>query len=195
MALRAQSLEAKGNEATVQASTLPVEAHLFDEVNKLLGHWRSAGTPSVAEMTRVETRMADDAYSLLNCLDNTQANNLAPTVTFNAAVSGGNIWNFTAAVNDADGSISRYEWNFGDQTTSNATAPTHTYGTPGWYLVSCTVADDDGVTITDWGYIHAVPEPSTAALLNCALAAVPLLLLYKRRRDYSHAKRLTRYSR
>lgn len=179
-ALRVQSLEAKGNEATVQASTLPAEAHLFAEVDELLNHWRSDGTPSVAELTRVETRMADDAYSLLNCLDTVQSNNLAPTAAFDATATGVHAWQFIVAANDADGSISKYEWNFGDQATSNAISPTHTYSGPGWYLVSCTVTDDDGVTTTDWGYVHAVPEPSAVMLLFCAAAIVPLFRLCRR---------------
>ena len=81
MAARANSLYAKGNETDTQASTLPAEAVLYDEVDELLAHWRTHGVPSTDEMSRVEDQMAEDAYSLLDCLDNTQADNLVPTVS------------------------------------------------------------------------------------------------------------------
>ena len=38
-----------------------------------------------------------------------------------------------------------------------APLPVHTYDTPGWYLVSCTVTDDEYVTVTDWQYLR-VPK-------------------------------------
>jgi PKD repeat protein len=42
------------------------------------------------------------------------------------------------------GNINRWEWNFGDGTTSNEQNPTHTYDKYGVYSVSLTVYDDDG---------------------------------------------------
>ena len=151
---RAKSLYSKGNEATTQASTFPVEAHTFDiVVNTFLPHWRTAGVPPVAEMTRIEHQIASDAYSLLDCLDNRQSDNKAPHVTFNSFPHELTV-DFTLIANDPDGTIVAIEWNFGDGQTSTGSSPSHTYTEPGTYLVSCTVTDDDGVSITDWGYCN-----------------------------------------
>lgn len=49
---------------------------------------------------------------------------------------------------DADGTIARYDWNFGDGTTSSqdgsADGAYHTYSAPGSYTVTLTVTDDGG---------------------------------------------------
>ncbi len=172
LAARANSLYGKNNETNTQASTLPFEACLFDEVDELLGHWRLAGTPSVEEMTRVEHRMANDAYSLMNCLDNTRYDNLAPTAALSATPADLTL-DFEVTAADIDGGIDTYDWNFGDDKTSPDQLPSHTYDAPGWYLVSCTVTDDDGVSATDWQYFDVVPEPAILSLL--AFGAVGLL--------------------
>ena len=45
---------------------------------------------------------------------------------------------------DSDGTITGYAWNFGDSSNSNATNPSHAYGTYGSYSVTLTVTDNDG---------------------------------------------------
>ena len=45
---------------------------------------------------------------------------------------------------DQDGNIEKYQWNFGDGTTSNKMNTKHTYDEPGTYNVTLTVEDDDG---------------------------------------------------
>ena len=147
-----RSLYDKGDEATIQACTYPVESHHFDEIiGELLPHWRVHGVPSIADMTRIENRMADDAYSLLECLDVRQSDNRAPSVVL-SDVSEGRTANFTAEANDSDGSVVSIAWNFGDNRISSEPSAWHTYAAAGTYLVSCTVTDDDGVSITDWKY-------------------------------------------
>lgn len=49
---------------------------------------------------------------------------------------------------DSDGSISRYEWDFGDGAAATGATPTHTYSSPGNYTVSLTVTDNDGSSRT-----------------------------------------------
>lgn len=154
---RALSLYDAGNEMTTQTSVFPVEAHMFDVVlNTLLPHWRSIGAPPAEDANRVEHQMANDAYSLLDCLDNTQYDNMAPEAAFSISPDDLTL-NFTLDANDSDGTIQYIDWNFGDGYTATQNyTPSHTYTVEGTYLISCTVTDDDGVSITDWGY-YTVP--------------------------------------
>lgn len=45
---------------------------------------------------------------------------------------------------DADGAISRFQWNFGDGDTASTSAVSHTFALGGIYTVSLTVTDDTG---------------------------------------------------
>ena len=47
---------------------------------------------------------------------------------------------------DSDGSIVSYAWTFGDNATSAAESPTHTYTSAGTYTVTLTVTDNGGAT-------------------------------------------------
>ena len=53
---------------------------------------------------------------------------------------------FTSTSSDADGSISAYNWTFGDGATSAAQNPTHTYAVNGTYAVTLRVTDNQGAT-------------------------------------------------
>jgi len=65
----------------------------------------------------------------------------ANTVPFGTAIT------FSAANSyDADGSITSYQWNLGDGTTSNTTKITHTFTEAGSYQASLTVTDNDALT-------------------------------------------------
>ncbi len=43
---------------------------------------------------------------------------------------------------DADGNITSWHWDFGDNTNSTEQNPTHTFAEPGTYTVTLTVTDD-----------------------------------------------------
>jgi len=75
----------------------------------------------------------------------------APEATLIASPNGFTI-NFGVIAKDSDGTIKDIKWNFGDEITSTKLSPLHTYAKAGTYLVSVTVTDDDGVSITDWNY-------------------------------------------
>ena len=104
-------------------------------------------------MTRVEHRMVADTYSLMDCLDNLQDDNQAPAVVLQGSLAPGLTMEFSAAASDMDGQIGGYEWVFGDGFVAAEQSPLHTFNAPGWYLVSCTVFDDDArdVLSGSWG--------------------------------------------
>jgi YD repeat-containing protein len=47
---------------------------------------------------------------------------------------------------DPDGSITSYQWNFGDSTSGSGSLPTHAYAAAGVYTVSLTVTENAGAT-------------------------------------------------
>lgn len=55
---------------------------------------------------------------------------------------------FTDRSRDPDGQIERWQWDFGDGSSSTQQNPTHRYTQPGSYTVSLTVTDDDGLSAT-----------------------------------------------
>jgi len=56
---------------------------------------------------------------------------------------------FTGTGADSDGTITSYEWTFGDGASSTSQNPTHTYKVSGTYTATLTVTDDDGATGSD----------------------------------------------
>ena len=48
-----------------------------------------------------------------------------------------------------DGTITTYEWNYGDVTTGSGPTPTHVYADNGTYTVTLTVTDDRGAANSD----------------------------------------------
>jgi len=153
----AESLYEKDEMEQTQASIIPAESHIFDMVDTvLLPHWRANGIVPVADMERVQHRIARDAYSLLHCLDKVRADNLAPVIGPLEASPGeaSRERTFSARAHDPDGEIVAYAWDFGDGHTSTEESPAHLYEAGGTYLVSCTVTDNDGVSMTAWAYLE-----------------------------------------
>lgn len=80
------------------------------------------------------------------------ANNLAPLAQANGPYTGSttNAVNFSSSGSvDTDGSISTYNWDFGDGSTSSSANPSHTYSAADTYNVSLTVTDNGGLSATD----------------------------------------------
>jgi PKD repeat protein len=79
--------------------------------------------------------------------------NIPPVASFTfspaAAVSIGQAVSFDAsASSDPDGSIARYDWNFGDGATASGVTVSHTYTRAGDYVVTLTVTDNQGAANT-----------------------------------------------
>ena len=49
---------------------------------------------------------------------------------------------------DSDGTLASYAWNFGDGTTDSGVGLWHRFNSPGTYIVTLTVTDDDGASDT-----------------------------------------------
>lgn len=101
--------------------------------------------------------------------------NSPPTVNF--------IWNcvdldcsFDSTATDTDGDLLTYAWDFGDEGSSSAEDPSHSYASGGDYLVTLTV--DDGTDQTVVSQTVSVDEPATGAPLATAVVA-PILLVDK----------------
>jgi PKD repeat protein len=62
----------------------------------------------------------------------------------------------SAGSGDPDGTLTSYAWDFGDGATSGAPGAVHTYTTPGRYVATLTVTDDDGIQS-----LNAVPVEVT----------------------------------
>lgn len=77
--------------------------------------------------------------------------------------------NFTDQSSVASGSITNYEWDFGDNNTSTQPNPTHTYQTGGTYTVELTVTTDISCVETHQMdvTVYAKPEADFASIPGC----------------------------
>lgn len=74
--------------------------------------------------------------------------NQPPVSTFSLAKNGLSVSADASASHDPDGSVAAYAWDFGDGHTATTVSPTHTYTGAGTYVVSLTVTDDLGSSVT-----------------------------------------------
>jgi len=85
-----------------------------------------------------------DNYPLIKLSENYFLQEKQPPIAdFTYSVEGLKV-NFTDQSYDPDGSIIKWNWNFGDGTTSNKQNPTHSYQLGGTYSATLTVTDNDG---------------------------------------------------
>ena len=76
----------------------------------------------------------------------TQVDNQAPTASPTNAVNQ-NVVTFTANAQDPENEALTYDWQFGDETSSNEANPVHTYIVGGTYTAILTVTDGNGKSV------------------------------------------------
>jgi PKD repeat protein len=109
-----------------------------------------AGSPTVRLIVTDVEGLADTVSQPVTVNPVVVPGNLPPTATFtaptNCTVNSACPFSGDAST-DSDGTITAYEWDFGDDTEVDNNANTnHTFTAPGTYQVQLTVTDDDGVT-------------------------------------------------
>ncbi|WP_022889188.1 collagenase [Agromyces italicus] len=113
------------------------------------------GTRYDAEFAAYLTRCAaGDCSDELGGGD-TEPVNAAPVAAFTSSVDGLRVA-FTDASTDSDGTITSWNWSFGDGQSSSERHPTVSYATGGDFTVTLAVTDDDGATATTTSTVKAV---------------------------------------
>lgn len=92
--------------------------------------------------------------------------------------------NFTNLSQFADPAT--YQWNFGDQITSKAINPTHTYYQPGKYSVSLSASNVTGQTVTEnkQAIIEVFPRPNAEFEIKPKLVYIPGGILYTNNQSF-----------
>jgi len=80
---------------------------------------------------------------------------LGETVTFTGSAS-----------YDPDGSISSYDWDFGDSSIGSGVSVTHSYATADTYSVVLTVTDNDGATATGEAVVTVTEAPTEIEIFS-----------------------------
>ncbi len=84
-----------------------------------------------------------------------QQANVNESITFDGSTS-----------SDADGQITKYEWNFGDNATSTQAIAAHAYAQAGVYNFTLTVTDDKGATGQASGQVTITGAPQSRLTVN-----------------------------
>ncbi len=139
--IQARLLDAVGNEIVVTDPATATDAHLVAAV--------SAGTYYL-EISGVGSANYDDYGSMGEYFISGQVPvaapvNQPPVAGFSASCTGLSC-TFSDQSSDPDGTITAWNWDFGDGGSANTASPSHTYGTAGSYTVVLTVTDDQGDT-------------------------------------------------
>ncbi|MFD1587793.1 PKD domain-containing protein [Halorientalis brevis] len=137
--------------------TGPTVTHSFD----------AAGTYEV-NLTVTDDDNITDREEVFITVDENTAPTANATANRTSVIAGDAIAFDGTNSSDSDGSISSYEWAFGDNSTATGPNVTHAYSSSGNYTATLTVTDDKGATATDTVEITvgANSSPTASATAN-----------------------------
>lgn len=137
------------------------------------------GSPTASGLTAQHSYTVSGVYNVsVTAIDDQGAESVPITKSVTVTVPAANVpptadytfscveraCSFTNTSSDSDGSITGSSWDFGDDETSTAISPTHTFGANGTYQVKLTVTDNRGGThsVTKSVSVTAANVPPTA---------------------------------
>jgi PKD repeat protein len=94
--------------------------------------------------------------------------NVPPTANFSSSCTGLDC-DFTDSSTDSDGSVTGWQWDFGDGSAANVRNPSHTYADDGTYTVVLTVTDNrggEGSTSEEVSPTNALPAADFTSSCN-----------------------------
>ena len=163
--LRSSGLDINGSNTVVGSSDTNTLSHAFiwdaatgmEDLNAMVNEpqWVLMSAVAINELGDVvgtgQLNGQNHGFLLVNgSAPPPPSGNEAPVAIASADVTSGKsplTVNFTGnASHDPDGSISAYQWDFGDGTTSSEVNPSYTYSVVGTYLVVLKVMDNDGLS-------------------------------------------------
>lgn len=132
----------------------PVEDNIFEVVEFARQRWFSSGF-SLNEAVNIHQEAAETAWQTMRIMSQGSGRNLNKPPKINSVNTSGSgqTLTFSCSASDDDGTIASFNWDFGDGSGSSSSAPSHTYGSNGTYLVRCRVVDDKGARNSKWKYI------------------------------------------
>ena len=136
----------------------PVEDNIFEAVDAARSHWFSDGF-NLGEATRIHDEAAETAWQTMYSmsLGSGRSLNTPPNLSaISSSISGLEV-TFSLSAGDSNGSITAYDWDFGDGGSSTLPSPVHSYASAGTYLVRARVVDNNGARNSKWLYITISP--------------------------------------
>ena len=98
------------------------------------------------------------------------------TASPNPSIPGAPVAFNAGGSSDAIGAITAYSWSFGDGATAGGATPSHTFTTPGGYVVTLTVTNNYGQTATSSVLVTVNPPPTASFTIipNPAVVRTPV---------------------